>query len=270
MGECNYSIKKEDHNKLKGHFCTTALSVFSCSPLSQLFQPWFPHQLCQCPPWLCSLMALAALRTPLVHSGIKICFDVHFSSLPLQQRNWFCCKSPSATEEKLKAYIFLKVIWLRISYSASQGNRHYSNYTQNRAPMTLHNTILHAFSSRSVHPEGELVIVNYSRKANPMWQVVYTTLWASSWLASCSFRVLHSRQGSHAHSMHMESTEMAESERIKSSEPTADTHGHTFQQITHAPLTSFGKHNWKLLWARLQTGNQNCQQLDRQIFRDLN
>lgn len=84
------------------------------------------------------------------------------------------------------------MISLRISYSASQGNRHDSNYKQNRAPITLHNAVLHSFSSRSVHPKGELVIENYSRKANPMWHVVYTTQWASSWLASCSFRVLQS------------------------------------------------------------------------------
>lgn len=150
--------KEEDHNKLKGLFSTTALSVLSCNSLSQLFQPWVPHQLCQCPPWLCSPMVLAAPRTSLVPPGIKnysCC-----SSLSLQQGNWFWGKNFSvmmfyATEEKLKKYIFFKVISLRISYSASQGNRHDSNYARNRAPVTLHSAALHACGSRSVHPEGE-------------------------------------------------------------------------------------------------------------------
>lgn len=57
---------------------------------------------------------------------------------------------------------------------------------------------------------------------------------------------------------HMESTEMAEREGVKSSEPTANTHGHTFEQITHTRLTCCGKHNWTLLWARSQTGNQTA------------
>lgn len=54
---------------------------------------------------------------------------------------------------------------------------------------------------------------------------------------------------------HTESTDMAECEEAKSSELPANTHGHTFEQITHTRLTCFGKHNRTLPWARSQTGN---------------
>lgn len=141
-------------------------------------------------------MALAALKTPLVPPGIKYCSCCSLFFIAYSAGELIVLREPQrndATKEKLNKYIFFEVISLRISYSASQGNRHDSNYTENRAPVTLHNAVLHAFSSRSVHPKGELVIVNYSRRANPVWQVVYTTVWASSWLASCSFRVLQSR-----------------------------------------------------------------------------
>lgn len=63
---------------------------------------------------------------------------------------------------------FFKVISLRISYSASQGNRCNSRYTQKGAPVTLHGAALHTLSFISVYPKGELVIVNYIRKANPV------------------------------------------------------------------------------------------------------
>lgn len=73
-----------------------------------------------------------------------------------------------ATEGGLTKYVFFKVISLRISYSASQGNRCNSRYTQKGAPVTLHGAALHTLSFISVYPKGELVIVNYIRKANPV------------------------------------------------------------------------------------------------------
>lgn len=68
-------------------------------------------------------------------------------------------------------------------------------------------------------PKWELVIVNYTRKANPMWQAVHATLWASSWLASCSERVLQS-QGRKAtytctHTEHWDGSKMKDSKILR-------------------------------------------------------
>lgn len=92
-------------------------------------------------------------------------------------------------------------------------------HTQKGVPVTLHNAALDAFIFKSVHPKGELVIVNCIRKANPMRQAVHTTLRASSWLASCSEKVLQS-QGRKAmytrtHAEHWDGSEMKDSKILR-------------------------------------------------------
>lgn len=122
-----------------------------------------------------------------------------------------------ATEGRLTKYFFLS--W---SHSGFHPQHHRVTGMTPGTHKKEHDAALHAFSFKSAHPKGELVIVNYIRKVSPMWQIVHATLWASSWLASHSERVLQSRgrKAMHTHAEHWDGRVW---ERVKSSEPIANT-----------------------------------------------